>query len=61
MRKLFFGSSLITQALENNCPIEAIQNTVGHSQIKTTHVYANARPNKGRVQALRFGIDDVSP
>ncbi|MBU2430022.1 MAG: site-specific integrase, partial [Proteobacteria bacterium] len=32
-------ATFITQALENNCPIEAIQKTVGHSQIKTTQMY----------------------
>lgn len=32
-------ATFITQALENNCPIEAVQKTVGHSQIKTTQMY----------------------
>ena len=32
-------ATFITQALENNCPIEAVQKSVGHSQIKTTQMY----------------------
>jgi len=32
-------ATFITQALENNCPIEVVQKTVGHSQIKTTQMY----------------------
>ena len=32
-------ATFITQALENNCPIEAVQKTVGHAQIKTTQMY----------------------
>lgn len=32
-------ATFITQALENNCPIESVQKTVGHSQIKTTQMY----------------------
>ncbi|MBF0235299.1 MAG: tyrosine-type recombinase/integrase [Desulfamplus sp.] len=33
------SATFITQALENNCPIEAVQKTVGHSLIKTTQMY----------------------
>ena len=36
-------ATFITQALENNCPIEAVQKTVGHSQIKTTQMYDKRR------------------
>lgn len=32
-------ATFITQAMENNCPIEAVQKTVGHAQIKTTQMY----------------------
>lgn len=32
-------ATFITQALENNCPIEAVQKSVGHAQIKTTQMY----------------------
>lgn len=32
-------ATFITQALENNCPIDAVQKSVGHSQIKTTQMY----------------------
>ncbi len=32
-------ATFITQALENNCPIEDVQTTVGHSLIKTTQTY----------------------
>ena len=32
-------ATFITQALENNCPIEAVQKTVAHAQIKTTQMY----------------------
>jgi hypothetical protein len=30
---------LITQALENNCPIEHAQQSVGHAQLKTTQMH----------------------
>lgn len=29
----------ITQALENKCPIEAVQRSAGHSKISTTQMY----------------------
>lgn len=32
-------ATLITNALENNCPIEAVQKSVGHSHITTTQAY----------------------
>lgn len=32
-------TTFITEAMTNNCPIEAVQKTVGHSQIKTTQMY----------------------
>ena len=32
-------ATFITQALENNCPIEAVQRSVGHSRIETTRMY----------------------
>ena len=32
-------ATFITQALENNCPLDAVQKSVGHSQIKTTQMY----------------------
>ena len=32
-------TTFISEALENNCPIESVQSTVGHSQIKTTQMY----------------------
>lgn len=32
-------TTFITNALENKCPIEATQKSVGHSQIKTTQMY----------------------
>lgn len=36
-------ATFITEALENNCPIEAVQKTVGHSQIKTIQMYDKRR------------------
>lgn len=32
-------ATFITQALENNCPIEHTQRSVGHAQLKTTQMY----------------------
>ena len=32
-------ATFITQALENNCPIEHTQQSVGHAQLKTTQMY----------------------
>jgi integrase/recombinase XerD len=32
-------ATFITQALENNCSLDAVQKSVGHSQIKTTQMY----------------------
>ncbi len=32
-------ATFITQALENNCPIEAVRRSVGHSRISTTQMY----------------------
>jgi integrase/recombinase XerD len=32
-------ATFITQALENNCPLDTVQKSVGHSQIKTTQMY----------------------
>jgi site-specific recombinase XerD len=32
-------ATFITQALENDCPIEAVQRSVGHSRIATTQMY----------------------
>jgi len=32
-------ATFITQALENNCPIEAVKRSVGHSRISTTQMY----------------------
>ena len=32
-------ATFITLALENNCPIEAVQRSVGHSLISTTQMY----------------------
>jgi integrase/recombinase XerD len=32
-------ATFITQALENKCPIEAVQRSVGHSKISTTQMY----------------------
>lgn len=32
-------ATLITNALENNCPIEAVQKSVGHANITTTQAY----------------------
>jgi len=38
-------ATFITRALENNCPIEAVQRTVGHAQIKTTQMYDKRKVN----------------
>lgn len=43
-------ATFITQALENNCPIEAVQRSVGHAQIKTTQMY-DKRTQKYRESA----------
>lgn len=32
-------ATFITEALENNCPIEAVQRSVGHTRINTTQMY----------------------
>lgn len=32
-------ATFITEALENNCPIEAVQATVGHARVSTTQMY----------------------
>ena len=32
-------ATFITVALENNCPIEAVQRSVGHSKVSTTQMY----------------------
>lgn len=48
-------ATFITQALENNCPIEAVQKTVGHAQIKTTQMYDKRAARYGKVQALPCG------
>lgn len=49
-------ATFITQALENNCPIEAVQKTVGHSQIKTTQMYDKrvARYRESASFAVRY-------
>lgn len=49
-------ATFITQALENNCPIEAVQKTVGHSQIKTTQMYdkRTARYRESASFAVRY-------
>jgi integrase len=50
-------ATFITQALENNCPIEAVQASVGHAQIKTTQMY-DQRTTKYRDSAsfaVRYG------
>ena len=33
-------TTFVSEALENECPIEKVQKTVGHSQIRTTQMYA---------------------
>jgi integrase len=43
-------ATFIIQALENNCPIEAVQKTVGHAQVKTTQMY-DKRTDKYRESA----------
>jgi len=35
----FARATFITQALENKCPLDDVQKSVGHSQIKTTQLY----------------------
>ena len=32
-------ATFITEALENNCPIEAVQATVGHARVSTIQMY----------------------
>lgn len=32
-------TTFVSEAIENECPIEKVQKTVGHSQIKTTQMY----------------------
>lgn len=32
-------TTFVSEAIENDCPIEKVQKTVGHSQIKTTQMY----------------------
>lgn len=39
-------ATFITQALENNCPIEHAQKSVGHAQLKTTQMYDKRRAKK---------------
>ncbi len=43
-------ATFITTALQNNCPIEMVQRTVGHSQIRTTQMY-DKRKTKYRESA----------
>jgi site-specific recombinase XerD len=33
-------TTFVSEALENDCPIEKVQKTVGHAQIKTTQMYS---------------------
>ncbi|WP_242637431.1 tyrosine-type recombinase/integrase [Desulfobacter hydrogenophilus] len=49
-------ATFITQALENNCPIEAVQKTVAHAQIKTTQMYDKrvARYRESASFAVRY-------
>lgn len=47
-------ATFITQALENNCPIEDVQKSVGHSLIKTTQMY-DKRAAKYR-QSASFSV-----
>lgn len=47
-------ATFITQALENNCPIEDVQKSVGHSMIRTTQMY-DKRVTKYR-QSASFSV-----
>ena len=49
-------ATFITQALENNCPLDAVQKSVGHSQIKTTQMYDKrvARYRESASFAVRY-------
>ena len=38
-------TTFISVALENNCPIDVVQTSVGHSQIKTTQMYDKREKN----------------
>ena len=46
-------ATFITEALENNCPIEAVQRSVGHKKISTTQMY-DKRHRKHRDSASFF-------
>jgi site-specific recombinase XerD len=47
-------TTFITEAMENNCPIEAVQKTVGHAQIKTTQMYD--KRNKQYKDSASFSV-----
>ncbi len=50
-------ATFITQALENKCPIEAVQKTVGHALIKTTQMYDKRDLNYRESASFAVEID----
>jgi integrase/recombinase XerD len=49
----WFRHALASHALDNGAPITLVSQTLGHADLKTTSVYAHARPNESSSRFLK--------